>query len=365
MDVLIIKADTILLYSTMLSFFDQIEIEDCAFSNSEAFTRSIAPLLDRTGNPVEILTIGQSEEGRPIHAFLAGRGNTNAVLLAGAHSDEPVGPEMLRILVKHLLEDEIPDKLFENYRFLIIPHINPDGELKNQLWTKQWPDLQAYAAHAFREEPGRDLEFGYPDMRPENRAVSGILKEFGPCDLYINFHGMAFAEGIMLLIERHWTDRTRKLQTDFQALAENHKLPLHDHDRNGEKGFQYIGPGFTTTPEGRAMKKHFLDQGDEEKASKFHLSSMEYIRSLGGDPLCLVTELPLFLVSSDHKSDHPGVPGTYLALKEKLPEIRRRAKADKPLDPVLSNFQIRPLPIDTAIRIQLGVIRSALEQTGL
>lgn len=349
----------------MLSFFDQIEIKNCAFSNSETFIRSIEPLLNRTNNPIEILIIGHSEKDRPIHAFRAGSGNSRVVLLAGAHSDEPVGPEMLRIFIKHLLKDEIPDKLFENYSFLIIPHINPDGELKNQRWINHWPDLQAYASHAFREEPGRDLEFGYPDMRPENRAVSGILKEFAPCDLYINFHGMAFAEGIMLLIERHWLDRTKKLQTDFRALAKNHKLPLHDHDRNGEKGFQYIGPGFTTTPEGSAMKKHFLNQGDEETASNFHLSSMEYIRSLGGDPLCLVTELPLFLVSSDHKSDQPGVPATYLALKEKLPEIRRRALAGKPLDPVLSKFQIKPLSIESAIRIQLGVIRSALEQTVL
>jgi len=349
----------------MLSFFDQIEINNYAFSNSESFIRSIEALLDRTDNPVEILTIGQSEEGRPIYAFRAGSGDTSVVLLAGAHSDEPVGPEMLRILVKHLLEGETPGKLIENYRFLIIPHINPDGEKKNQRWINQWPDLQAYAAHAFREEPGRDLEFGYPDMRPENRAVSGILKEFAPCDLYINFHGMAFADGIMLLIERHWADRTKKLQTDFQALAKNHNLSLHDHDRNGEKGFQYIGPGFTTTPEGRAMKKHFLNQGDKETASKFHLSSMEYLRSLGGDPLCLVTELPLFLVSSDHIPDQPGIPATYLALKEKLPEIRRRALEGQPLDPVLSKFQIRPLSIESAIRIQLGVIRSALEQTEL
>ena len=349
----------------MLTFFDQIEIKNFAFSTTTSFIRSIALLPDRTNNAVEILTIGQSEEGRPIHAFRAGRGNTRIVLLAGTHSDEPVGPEMLRILVKHLLEDKAPDELLEKYRFLIIPHINPDGEVKNQIWAKQWPDLQAYAAHAFREESGRDLEFGYPNMRPENRAVSEILQEFAPCDLYINFHGMAFAEGIMLLIERHCAGCTEKLQTDFQELAKNHKLPLHDHDRKGEKGFQYIGPGFTATPEGRAMRKHFLDQGDEETASKFHLSSMEYIRSLGGDPLCLVTELPLFLVRSDHKSDRPGVPATYLALKEKLPEIRRRAVTDKPLDPLLSSFQIRPLPIETAIRIQLGVIRSALEQIEL
>ena len=67
-------------------------------------------------------------------------------------------------------------------------------------------------------------------------------------------------------------------------------------DRNGEKGFQYIGPGFTTTPEGQAMRAYFKSIGDEQTVSLFRDSSMEFVRKLGGDPLCLVTEIPLFYV---------------------------------------------------------------------
>ena len=41
------------------------------------------------------------------------------------------------------------------------------------------------------------------------------------------------------------------------------------------------------------MTQFFLDRQDELTARKFRPSSMETIRSVGGDPLTLVTEMPL------------------------------------------------------------------------
>jgi len=344
----------------MPNFFDSIETEEISFSTSEEFARTISDEVNNS--PVEQQVIGQSEKERPIHAFTVGQGEKHIALLGGAHSDEPVGPEMLRLLVKNFIHNMEPAKsLLQEYTFLIIPHINPDGEIKNWQWMKKWPDITSYAAHAFREEPGRDLEFGYPDMRTENRAVADFLAQFAPFELYINFHGMAFAEGIMLLIERHWIDRTKQLRRDFIDLADRHDLSLHDHDRKGEKGFEYIGPGFTTTPEGRAMQQHFREKGDEDTASKFHLSSMEYVRSLGGDPLCLVTELPLFIVKLKEESDkEPGIPSSYLEFKKQVPAIRKRAVNGEPIKPLLDEFEISLLPLSTAVRIQLTIIKKAL-----
>jgi len=348
----------------MLEYFDIISTKSLVFNTSEIFVNNISSKLDDTHINLRRIVVGQSEQGRSIHGFIAGRGDKCVALLGGAHSDEPVGPQMLRLLVESFLAKKgDTEPLFDRFTFLILPHINPDGEAENWKWIKKWPEIKAFATHVFREEPGRDLEFGYPDMRIENKAVAKILSEFAPFHLYINFHGMAFAEGIMLLIERHWTDRTGQLQADFKSLADKHKLPLHDHDRKGEKGFQYIGPGFTTTPEGRAMTKHFKKQGDEETASKFHLSSMEYIRSLGGDPLCLVTELPLYLIGAPLiDNTEPGVPNAYNAFREKLPELRRRAITEEPLAPVLKNFEIKALSPAIAAKIQLQVIKYALKQ---
>ena len=133
--------------------------------------------------------------------------------------------------------------LYEKFRFIIIPHINPDGEVANQPWIEQWPDLAAYLEHTLRELPGRDLEFGYPEMRVENRLVSDLLRDYAPFHLHASLHGMAFSEGAFLLIERHWIERTADLRKRFVVYAEKLGMRLHNHDRHGEKGFLYIGAG--------------------------------------------------------------------------------------------------------------------------
>jgi hypothetical protein len=286
--------------------------------------------------------IGRSEEGRPIHGYVLGSGPSALSLIAGAHSDEPVGPRTLRALVQGC-----PPDLLERHTFVVVPHINPDGEVRNRAWTDRWPDPAAYMRHVFREPPGRDLEFGFPSMRPENVAVSRFLEEHAPFKLHMSLHGMGAAEGAMLLIERHWTDRVDALREGFVAAVRGAGLPLHDHDRKGEKGFTYLGPGFTTTPEGGAMRRHFEQLGDPGTAALFHQSSMEFVRSLGGDPLCLVTELPLFVVPNPDPV--PGTPTAYLALRERL-------ASGEPVDPA----GLRAVDLGVAMRLQLATIELGL-----
>lgn len=230
-------------------------------------------------------TIGHSEEGRAIIAFELGDGPRRASLLGGAHADEPIGPRTLRGL------DCAPD----GWSFFVVPDVNPDGAERNRGWFDQWPDIDAYRAGRLREPPGRDVEFGYPAMRPENAAVAAYLSEHDPFDLHMSFHGMGEAPGALLLIDKRWIDRTEDLRTKYATALTDAGLPLMDVDRGGEKGFTYIAPGFWTTPESSAMRAFFEERGDPKTAATFHLNSMEFVRSLGGDPLCLVTEIPLFV----------------------------------------------------------------------
>src|SRR5690606_24240241 len=114
--------------------------------------------------------IGRSEEGRPMAGVTLGYGPSLVTLCAGAHADEPVGPETLRLLVLEGLaargweseDGEGLHALFERFTLRIVPHVNPDSEAKNRAWIEQWPDLSTYLAHRLREQPGRDVEFGYP-----------------------------------------------------------------------------------------------------------------------------------------------------------------------------------------------------------
>ncbi|MFQ5710109.1 MAG: M14 family zinc carboxypeptidase, partial [bacterium] len=293
---------------------------------------------------------------------LLGHGSRMVSLIAGAHSDEPVGPETLRwFVLEGIRQREKLAQLFESFTFLVVPHINPDGEVKNQSWIQQWPEATAYLQHAYRELPGRDLEFGFPRMRQENVLVADFLKEHAPFTLHLSLHGMGFAEGAMLLIERHWIDRTQKLRTRFAEQVRESGLALHDHDRKGDKGFCYIGPGFTTTPEGLAMRAYFKSTGDVNTAKLFHDSSMEFVRKLGGDPLCLVPELPLFIVGKAMEKPTPGVPSAYLAFKEKIPQLKIRLVQGLSVEEEIEAFKIKPLALKLLVQLQLLTIQLGLQ----
>lgn len=338
---------------------DQLQFQHHTFHSYEDTVEALTSVCGLRSDLCSIERIGDSEEGRPILGIHLGTGPVKVSLMAGAHADEPVGPETLRSLVLQLLEESTAfPGLFDAFQLYIVPHVNPDGAVRNSRWIDSWPDVNAYLNHVVREKPGRDIEFSYPDRRKENRAVSEWLARYGPYHLHMSLHGMGFSDGAMLLIEKNWIDRTGSIQTGFTEAAHQAGLRMHDHDRKGEKGFLYIAPGFTTTPEGAAMRSYFESLGDSETAALFGDSSMEYVRSLGGDPLCLVTELPLFVVEGPAE---PGYPTAYLALRKQLPDLRLALSRDDDISDHLAPFGLHPLPLSEAFRLQVRAIELGLE----
>jgi len=290
--------------------------------------------------------IGHSEQGREIIGVTAGRGPVRVSLVAGAHSDEPTGTETLLRLAENVCQHAAAAEVCT---FVIVPHVNPDGEAANRTWIDAWPDPLAHLSERQREQPGRDVEFAYPDGRIENQAVSNFLREHGPYDLHLSLHGMSAATGAWHLIERSWVDRTADLCREYAAAVVAADLPLFDWDRGGEKGFHYIEPGFATTPTGRAMREHFRDQGDEPTAARFRDSSMEFVQSLGGDPLCMVTELPLWIVSGPLEETEAGVPHNFHAFREALQTMD------------LDGFSVQPAPIHVQSRLQMRAIELGID----
>lgn len=311
--------------------------------------------------------LGESEEGRPIDGVALGRGDRHVSLVAGNHPDEPVGPDFLRrfvIAIAQRLDAHGP--LLDAFRFFIVPHTNPDGENRNRVWRTAWNEsgegteamVSAYLRHAMREPPGRDVEFGFPDMRPENRAVAAWLRKECPFALHGSLHGMGISGGALLLIEKHWGYRAARLQARFREAAQAERLPLYDRNRQGEKGFFYLAPGFWTTPEAPAMRAFFEARGDRETAALFWSSSMEYVRSLGGDPLCYVTELPLFLA----KGLSPASGSQQIIAQLRLRLAQNDGADDGDIRRDIGRLGLRPLPLASALRMHLRTLSAALEQ---
>ena len=106
------------------------------------------------------------------------------------------------------------------------------------------------------------------------------------------------------------------------------------------------------------MRTYFRARGEDTMACRFHDSSMEFVASLGGDPLSLVTEIPLFLVPGSDSSSHR--PERYLELRERLPEIRARLDRGEDVDELLAPFDLRPVPLDAAMTLQVRALELGL-----
>ncbi len=275
---------------------------------------------------------------------------------------------MLDLLVAHLarLPEDAP--LLAEISWYLVPHVNPDGEARNRAWIPErltgraaLIDLDRYLRQAVRELPGDDVEFGFPrdpgdsSARPENRAVAEFLRPGAPFALHASFHGMAFAAGPWFLLEGAWAERTVAMRDALRARVRELGYRLHDVDRGGEKGFHRIDEGFTTRPDSRAMAAHFETLGDPETAALFRPSSMEYVRSLGGDPLTLVSEMPLFLAPAEvYQGPDPVRPAELVELYQLAGErpatVRDRAK----------ELGVRAMPVADQMRLQLEYLAAGL-----
>jgi hypothetical protein len=332
-------------------------------------------LGDLPASPPAGRILGRSREGRTVEGFLFGSGPSRVSLIGGCHADEPVGPAMLRRLAAFLAELAPGHPLLQAATFYLVPHVNPDGEAVNSAWSEATVpaadhlgtpdrayDLAPYLRHVDREWPGDDLEFGFPrspddlEARPEARAVAAFLSAGAPFALHGSFHGMGFAPGPWFLIERAWIDRTAPLREALRRRVREMGYGLFDIDRGGEKGFSRIDEGFTTRPDSRAMTAHFLERDDTATAALFRPSSMEYVRSLGGDPFTLVSEMPLFLrpqgFGEEQGTDERGFRGWLSSLLT--------GRTDAELGAAAAARGVTGMPIRDQMRLQLEFLNQGL-----
>ncbi|MES1242641.1 MAG: M14 family zinc carboxypeptidase [Acidobacteriota bacterium] len=321
--------------------------------------------------PRPLRPIGLSREGREILGAVLGSGPRRLSLIGGCHSDEPVGPAMLRRLVSYL-GSHPEDRLLADCTWYVVPHVNPDGEARNSVWSDlsghtlpavdhlgredRVFDLHLYLRNVMREKPGDDMEFGFPrgpadsGARPENRAVAEFLAGGAPFDLHGSFHSIAFATGPWFLIEPAWVERTGGLREALRRRVRSMGYGLFDVDRGGEKGFRRIDEGFSTRPDSRSMIAWFEERGDPEMAAKFRPSSMEYVRSLGGDPFTFVSEMPLFL-----RPLPPGDTG-----RPDDPVFRAWLESIRGERGEMEEAGVRGMPLRDQMRLQLAFLEEAL-----
>lgn len=328
--------------------------EQIRFRDNAALERWLSGLAN-----ADVREIGASRSGQAMYGLTVGEGPVNVSIIAGSHADEPIGPATAQ-LFPIILPEAFPE-LLDRYTFRIIPQMNPDGADANRVWFSDPPDFEQYSKYAIRELPGDDIEFGFGEGgRPENIAAMQLLKERAPYAAHFSLHGMAFAEGAWFLICREWANRAGGLMDNIEGFVRRMQFPLHDIERNGEKGFTRIRPGFCTTPNSVAMREHFEALNDPDTAAKFLPSSMEYIQSLGGNPLCVVTELPLFGIG---KRSPTLTESTSRTFGDELNRVRTKSgsELDEALLDLSFRYELGPVSVQFQVRAQIAAIVYALE----
>ena len=76
-----------------------LDHSDLRIRTSEEVFDALRAACEANPDVAAFEVVGRSEEGRPIAGVTLGYGPRLVTLCAGAHADEPVGPETLRLLV--------------------------------------------------------------------------------------------------------------------------------------------------------------------------------------------------------------------------------------------------------------------------
>jgi len=173
---------------------------------------------------------------------------------------------------------------------------------------------------------------------------------------------MAFAAGPWFLVDDAWKERCGSLMDRCKRRVAQLGYSLHDAERLGEKGFMRIDRGFCTRPDSGRMRDYFTGRGDHETAARFRPSSMETIRSFGGDPLTLVSEMPLFITPGVGETLGPPDPlaeewkakidgwRLELAQTERDTEVRR----------AVAESGLYPMPVRHQMDLQLTLILAGM-----
>ena len=107
------------------------------------------------------------------------------------------------------------------------------------------------------------------------------------------------------------------------------------------------------------MKEYFVERNDEAMAKRFSPSSMEWVQSLGGDPVCIVSELPLFTIGQRTSDLADPVAAR---LKSELGEARLLTGEAflKEVKRISQAYALTTTSLELQVRLQIAMIVLAL-----
>lgn len=150
-----------------------------------------------------VRTIGHSREGRPIDCLTIGDGPQDAIVFGLPHPNEPIGGLTTLHLAARLGEGGALG-LGSEFRWHLVPCVDPDGLALNAGWLDGPYTLTHYARHFYRPAGNEQVEWSFPfhykraifdDVLPETRALMNLIDDTRPtlmCSLHNSELGGAY-----------------------------------------------------------------------------------------------------------------------------------------------------------------------------
>lgn len=119
--------------------------------------------------------VGSSSLGEPISMLSLGSGETNILLFACPHPNEPIGALMLHHLARLLCEDaELRDGW--GYTWNLIACVDPDGTRLNEGWFDGPFTISNYARNFYRPAGHQQVEWTFPNFYKTNYFDRSLLE---------------------------------------------------------------------------------------------------------------------------------------------------------------------------------------------
>ena len=142
---------------------------------------AILPILKRHNTDNQLKHVGNSVQQKPIYTYQIGTGETKIFLWSQMHGNESTTTKALLDFINFLNSDtELAKMLLEDFTFLAIPILNPDGAA---LYTRE---------NANKVDLNRDSQ----DLtQPESNTLRGVFEVFQP-DYCFNLHDQRTIFGV-------------------------------------------------------------------------------------------------------------------------------------------------------------------------
>lgn len=142
---------------------------------------AILSILKKLNTKEQVKHVGNSVQGRPIYTYQIGTGKTKIFLWSQMHGNESTTTKALLDFINLLNgETELAKMLLEDFTFLAIPILNPDGAF---LYTRE---------NANKVDLNRDAQ---NLTQPESLVLRGVFEVFQP-DYCFNLHDQRTIFGV-------------------------------------------------------------------------------------------------------------------------------------------------------------------------